>query len=215
MTQIAQYYHISRTFLSQLLFVANLHLEVLLSDEKCLGQKDQQHVEQLILLLRLEGKGSIPSMAAIVKTLDYQPNSVSSLSNFFQSYGQALPSTLATESQQVVLYLSDEIFAIHTPILVTIDAPSTAILTIELAADRSAETWSAHFAELEDHLFYSIGMASDRGRGLVAGYRAACEKAPWVCDEHRNFKRPFTSGGDRADTLPACSRQRRCGWPEA
>ncbi len=116
MTQIAQYYHISRPFLYQLLFVANLHLEVLFSDEKCLGQNDQQHVEQLILLLRLEGKCSIPSIAAILKTLDYQPNSVGSLSNFFPSYGQPLPSTLATESQKVVFYLSDEIFAIHTPI---------------------------------------------------------------------------------------------------
>jgi len=191
MTQIAQYYHISRTFLYQLLFVANLHLEVLFSDEKCLGQDDQQHVEQLLLLLRLEGKCSIPSMAAILKTLDYQPNSVGSLSTFFQRYGQALPSTLSTESQKVVFYLSDEIFAIHTPILVTIDASSTAILKIELAADRSAETWSAHFAELEDHLFYSIGMASDRGRGLVAGYRAACEKAPWVCDHFHEFRDLF------------------------
>jgi hypothetical protein len=50
MTQIAQYYQISRTFLSQLLFVANLHLETLFSDEKPLFHKDPRHGEQLILL---------------------------------------------------------------------------------------------------------------------------------------------------------------------
>ena len=50
MTQIAQDYHISRTCLSQLLFVANLYLETLFSEEKLLFQKDHRHLEQLILL---------------------------------------------------------------------------------------------------------------------------------------------------------------------
>ena len=36
----------------------------------------------------------------------------------------------------------------HQPILVTIEAQSTAILKIELASDRSAETWEAHFKDL-------------------------------------------------------------------
>ena len=43
MTQIAQSYQISRTFLYQLLFVANLQLETLFSDEKLLFQKDHHH----------------------------------------------------------------------------------------------------------------------------------------------------------------------------
>jgi hypothetical protein len=107
-------------------------------------------------------KCSIPSMSSIFKTLDYQPHSVGYLSAFCQSYGRALPSTLLMASKTVVFYLSDEIFASHTPILVTIDAQSTAILTIERASDRSAETWSAHFAELDEHGFHSTGMASNR-----------------------------------------------------
>ena len=49
MTHIAQDYHISRTFLSQLLFVANLYLETLFSEEKLLFQKDPRHREPLIL----------------------------------------------------------------------------------------------------------------------------------------------------------------------
>jgi hypothetical protein len=50
MTQIATYYQISRTFLYHLLFVANLHLEILLRDDKPPLQQDQRHVEQLSLL---------------------------------------------------------------------------------------------------------------------------------------------------------------------
>jgi hypothetical protein len=36
----------------------------------------------------------------------------------------------------VVFYLSDEIFSRYQPISVTIDAPSTAILKIQLASER-------------------------------------------------------------------------------
>ena len=79
--------------------------------------------------------------------------------------------------KKMVFYLSDEIFAIGVPILVTLEAQRTAILTIQLASDRSAQTWQAHVEDLGTHLFHSIGMASDRGAGLMAGYQAACQDA--------------------------------------
>ena len=191
MTHIAHYYQISRTFLYQLIFLANLQLEMLFSDEKLLFQKDHQHFEQLLLLLRLEGNCSLLSMSSILKALEYHPNAVGYLSQFFQSAGQTLPSTLLMPSKTWVFYLSDEIFAIHAPILVTIDARSTTILNIELASDRSAETWKAHFEVLANHHFVSLGMASDRGLGLVAGYQAACDMALWVADYFHEFQDLF------------------------
>ncbi|MHC4230696.1 MAG: transposase [Planctomycetota bacterium] len=191
MTQIAQSYQISRTFLYQLMFVANLQLEILFSDEKRLFQKDHRHLEQLLLLLRLEGNCSLLRMSSILKALEYHPNSLGYLSQFFQSAGQTLPSTLSMPRETWVFYLSDEIFAIHAPILVTIDARSTTILNIELASDRSAETWKAHFEALEEHHFFSLGMASDRGVGLVAGYQAACDMALWVADYFHEFRDLF------------------------
>ncbi len=93
--------------------------------------------------------------------------------------------------QKVVFYLSDEIFAIRAPILVTIDAQSTAILKIELASDRSAQTWETHFNDLGAHRFHSLGMASDRGVGLKAGYQAACKEGFWVCDQFHEFQDLF------------------------
>jgi hypothetical protein len=191
MTEIAQSYQISRTFLYQLLFMANLQLETLFSDEKLLFQKEHRHFEHLLFLLRLEGKCSLLSLAAILQALDYQPHSVGYLSQFFHSAGQTLPSTLVMPSQTFVFYLSDEIFAIHPPILITIDARSTTILNIELASDRSADTWRAHFEALEEHQFCSLGMASDRGLGLVAGYQAACDMALWVADYFHEFRDLF------------------------
>ena len=191
MTQIAQDYHISRTFLYQLLWAANLQLETLFSDQPPHVQDSQPLLEPFILLLRLEGKCSIPSLSSILKYFQYQPNSVGYLSECFQHYGGALPSTLAMAEHTVVFYLSDEIFARHQPILVTIEAHSTAILKIQLASDRSAETWQAHFDDLGAHRFHSIGMVSDRGRGLVAGYHAACQDARWVCDRFHEFQDLF------------------------
>jgi len=92
------------------------------------------------------------------------------------------------EQKKVVFYLSDEIFAIQTPLLVTIDAQSTSILKIELASDRSAKTWETHFKALGAHRFHSLGMASDRGMGLKAGYQAACQDGFWVCDQFHEFQ---------------------------
>ena len=128
------------------------------------------------------------SIAALMKALAYHPNSVGSLSQFFQRSGQSLPATLSMPSQTVVCSLSDEIFAIHAPILVTIDARRTAVLTIALASERSAETWNAHFGALQDHHCSSLGMASDRGLGLVASSHAACDRALWGCDDCHEFR---------------------------
>ena len=83
----------------QLLLMANLQLETLFSDEKLLFQKDHRHLDQLLLLLRLEGKCSLLSLSSILKALEYHPNSVGYLSQFFHSAGQVLPSTLLRSSQ--------------------------------------------------------------------------------------------------------------------
>jgi len=191
MTQIAQDYHISRTWLYQLIGAAHLQLETLFSAHKPCGEPPSPLLDPFILLLRLEGKCSIPSISSILKYCQYQPNSVGYLSECFHNYGAALPSTLSMAEHTVVFYLSDEIFARHQPILVTIEAQSTAILKIQLASERSAETWQAHFDDLGHHHFHSIGMASDRGRGLVAGYHAACQDARWVCDRFHEFRDLF------------------------
>jgi hypothetical protein len=191
MTQIAQEYHISRTFLYQLSWAAQHHLEDLFSDPSHLIEPPDVLLEPWILLLRLEGQCSLPSMASIFKHFDSQPNSVGYLSQYLQDYGRCVPSTLSMPHQKVVFYLSDEIFAIRAPILVTIEAQSTAILKIELASDRSTQTWETHFQDLGAHRFHSLGMASDRGVGLKAGYQAACQEGFWVCDQFHEFQDLF------------------------
>jgi hypothetical protein len=191
MTQIAQDYHISRTFLYQLSWAAKHHLEELFSDSQHLVEPPDFLIEPWMLLLRLEGNCSIPSISSIFKHFDSQPSSVGYLSESLRDYGRCVPSTLSMPHPKGVFYLSDEIFAIRAPILVTIDAQSTAILKIELASDRSAQTWEMHFKALGAHRFHSLGMASDRGVGLKAGYQAACQEGFWVCDQFHEFQDLF------------------------
>ena len=167
MTKIAQQYQISRTFLYRLLLMATVQLETLFSDEKRLMQNAHRHFAHLLFLLRLEGHCSLLSMAAILQALDYHPHSVGFLSQFFHKAGQALPSTLLRPSQTWVFYLSDEIFALDKPILITIDARRTTILNIELAPDRSAETWQAHFAALEQSITSCAPQPANKAQALA------------------------------------------------
>lgn len=139
----------------------------------------------------MEGRCSIQNISSILKESGDWPNSVGFISEFLQDYSSALPSTLSLETPKFVFYLSDEIFSINAPLLVTIDVQSTAILKIELASNRSAETWRKHFLDLKDHLFVTLGMASDRGLGLVKGYEAACETVLWVCDYFHELRDLF------------------------
>jgi hypothetical protein len=73
MVQIAQEYHISRTFLYQLSWAARYHLEELFSDSQHLVQPPDHLLEPWMLALRLEGKCSIPSISSIFKHFDYHP----------------------------------------------------------------------------------------------------------------------------------------------
>ena len=136
----------------------------------------------------------------MVNALEYHPNAVGYLSQFFHSAGQGRPATLLMPSKTWVLYRSDAIGASHAPMLVTLDARSTTILTIELASERSAATWKAHLQALEAHPCFSLGLASDRATGLMAGYQAACDMALWVADYFHAFR-------DLFEVLPQLERK--------
>jgi len=183
MTHIAKSYQISRTFLSQLLLMATLQLETLLSEEKLLLQKDHRHFDQRLLLFRLEGKCALLSLSSLLKALEYPPTAVGYLRPFFHSAGQMRPSTLLMPSKKMVFDLSDAIVALPGPIGLTSDARSPTLRKSELASDRSAATWRAHFDALEEHQCFGLGMAAERGLGLVAGSQAACARALWVADD--------------------------------
>jgi hypothetical protein len=85
--------------------------------------------------------------------MGFPNDSTGMVSRRLKSFGSCLSNTLNVDKPCLIFYLSDEIFTLGCPILVTIDAVSTAILRIELASDRTGSTWKQHFSELKDHQF--------------------------------------------------------------
>lgn len=144
-------------------------------------------LDAFIILLRLEGQVSIGRISEILRILGYPHDSSGMVSERLKFFGGCLSNTLNTDTPFLIFYLSDEIFALGCPILVTIDPISTAILRIELASDRTGNTWKQHFSELKDHRFIAKGLGSDRGVGIINGFQDACPDVAWCSDHFHEF----------------------------
>ncbi|BCG62937.1 MAG: hypothetical protein methR_P0617 [Methyloprofundus sp.] len=118
----------------------------------------------------------------------YQNYSASMISQRLKDFGSRMPNTLNLNKPITVFYLSDEIYACGLPILVTIDPVSTAILKIELASNCQSDTWKAHFRSIEKNEIFSQGLASDRGVGIVKGYRQFQNNLIWCSDNFHEFR---------------------------
>ena len=189
MSQLANQYAISRTFLYQLLNSAVLYLSVCFSDGPELDPKlPDRDWHALVLLLRLEGQCSLSSITAILNYQGITPACQGTLSERFRLDGAQLPNTLSTDQPTHILYLSDELFAGHRPLLITIEPTSTAIVRLELAADRRAPTWQHHFQQIHAHHYSSLGLVSDRGTGLVSGYELVHPDKPWSSDHFHELR---------------------------
>ena len=166
MTRLAEQHGISRSFLYQLMGMALWCLTEMFRVDSHEVKPHPFPTEQLIVLLRLEGKCSLSSISEILKVLNHPNNSEGMNCSRLKRYGGILSPTLSVDREYRVIFLSDEIFALGCPILITIEPKSTAILKIELAPDRSANTWQNHYEELELSQFIAKALASDRGKGI-------------------------------------------------
>ncbi len=191
MTNLARRYKVSRTFVYQLLWSAELLFHLyLLQPSTTEKNKELERIEidKQILLLRLEGKCPIQSISNILKYKGYGNCSEGYISERLKYYGKKLSDTLQGEAAQFLFYLSDEIFAGSKPILITVDANSTAILRIEIAENRRSESWKNHWIEIEKNYFYTLGLVSDRGKGLREGFREFNPNKPYQPDIFHEFR---------------------------
>jgi len=189
-TRLAREYKVSRTFIYELIWTANLVLLEAFSENNNSRKriKNTQLIDKAILLLRLEGNCSIQSISNILEQMGFYPCSEGHISGRLRYYGLNLPNTLESESIQLVMFLSDEIFANSQPILITIEPHSTAALRIEIADDRTSETWKEHWIEIVRNKYYTLGLVSDRGKGLVEGFKEAFKDKPHYTDLFHEFR---------------------------
>ena len=128
---------------------------------------------RVTLALRLEGKCSVESISEIMKTFDIEKSSVGSISQNLHDFGLLLPDTLTTDNNgiQMVVYLSDEIFAKNRPILITVDPISSAILKMELSETRTSKDWETHWEGLENNGYIAEYPVCDEGKGLCSAHK--------------------------------------------
>jgi hypothetical protein len=179
-TRLAKRYAISRTF------VYMLQEQLYVSVDSCFNVPEKLHKKEIIaesknkslelaLLLRLEGKCSIPSIAEILKNMGLKNNSVGTISRELKEIGEYLPNTYHFENNTTMyVYLAvDEMFSHSTPILISVDPISTTILRIELAESRKTEDWINHFNKLKENGINVILVTSDEGQGICSATKSA------------------------------------------
>ena len=140
--------------------------------------------ESTILAQRFEGKCSIDAISTLMKREDMPYSSVGYISEYLSCVGQCLPNTLENkqDSIQFVVFAGDEIFAQSIPLLITVEPVSSVILRIELADQRTAVIWSAHFQAIQANGFEARSLTSDAGSGLCAAHKAVLSDIPWQLD---------------------------------
>jgi hypothetical protein len=173
-THLADTYKISRPFVYSLAAALKEAGEFLFSDktEPVPAISVREYSIQMMLSLRLEGRSSIGAISTIMKRIGCNLSATGSISQTLSRIGNSLPNTLSTENgvTKYLVFASDEIFSKTTPILVTVDPISSAILRIELADSRKAEDWKKHFECLYNNGLEMIYLVSDEGQGIRAGH---------------------------------------------
>ncbi|NNF96088.1 MAG: hypothetical protein HKM94_04075 [Halobacteria archaeon] len=156
---------------------------------------------QMMLSLRLEGRSSIGAISTIMNRFEYELSSTGSISQTLSRIGSLLPATISAERSitQYLVFASDEIFSKTTPILVTVDPCSSAILRIELTDSRKAEDWKRHFECLYDNGVEAIYLVSDEGKGIRAGHAEVMSDVVRQSDTYHAIAHQLGSWSDRLE----------------
>lgn len=168
-TRIANCYRVSRQVVYSLLWQLQLLFE-LEASAALSAAAVRTEVDRHILLLRMEGRCALERISRIVEQLGLPYYSVGYISQRLTAHAQALSKEALSAGGQLVYLLCDEICTLGQPILMTVEPRSLAILKLELADKRDAETWKKHWSDLsEAGVIERPIVVSDQGSGLVKG----------------------------------------------
>jgi hypothetical protein len=202
-TALADEYIISRTFVYSLAETLKEAGQFLFAEtsEFVPASSSRELSIQIMLSIRLIAQGSIGAVSAIMKRFGCELSSTGSVSQALSRIGGLLPTTISTENGiiQYLVFASDEIFSKTTPILVTVDPCSSAILRIELAETRKAEDWKRHFECLYDNGVEAIYLVSDEGKGIRGGHAEAMSDVVRQSDTYHAIAHRLGSWSDHLE----------------
>ncbi len=183
-TNLAKEYQVSRVFIYYLLSIFKEEMGRLFFPQTKAEPITRAEIEANILAYRFEGKCSIDAISTLMKRADIPLSSIGLISQYLSYTGQMLGNTLENESGAVklVVFADDEVFAKGSPILITVDPVSSAILRIELTDQRTAAIWSAHYESILDNGFMPKLTTSDAGVAMLAARAETLSDIPWQSD---------------------------------
>ena len=182
-TWLAEQHRISRTFLYTLLSSFKEALSHQFSPIEKLNALSKEEIEARILSYRFEGGSSIDAISTLLKRDGLPYSSVGSVSQILTHLGKSLLNTLESKAESLSLvFADDEIFAKSSPILITVDPVSSAILKIEWVDNRSADKWVDHLNGLVGNGFSPRLLASDAGTALKSAHERVFSDIPWQLD---------------------------------
>ena len=167
-TDIARRYGVSRTFVYELRHLIFNGLKADSPDAGANSTSDHELADNLILLMRLCCKSSIAGISEALKIIGLPHSSVGYISEFLNRKSALAVDELPVPDAPVTV-LADEIFASGNPILVILEARSHAILAVELAENRSGESWRSCFESLTRKGYIVKKVAKDFGSGMTKG----------------------------------------------
>jgi hypothetical protein len=179
-TQLARQYLISRTFVYMLAVTLEQTSQIVFGEQfspaPVVTVVNEAYLPyRYMVSLRLEGRCSLGAISTIMKRFAVENSSVGKISQTLQAIGALLPKTLCTHAgeSQMVVFLSDELFAKGRPILVTAEPQSSALLCVELSDTRQWEDWQQHWECLEDNGYHAIYLVCDGGHALNKAQKEA------------------------------------------
>jgi F0F1-type ATP synthase membrane subunit b/b' len=184
-TALAKEYKVCRQFVYNLLYTLKCIEPLLFAPQKKIASLSKKAIISTMLSFRMEGGSSLQAVSTMMRGIGSEKySSVGYISETLSRIGGLLPNTLQmTETTRLVI-ASDEIFSKSQPILIDVEPGSSAIIKIELSADRTGETWSEHYNEILDNGFDINGVVSDGGTGLLSGLKKSHIKASWQPDTY-------------------------------
>ncbi len=179
-TELAETYSVSRTWLYSLRDQARAALEQVLAPQppgpKPEAQElkiDRAFVQRAIATLPVL-RGSVRGIQQGLKLLFGVQRSVGYISQTLKKAGAAAAAYTARLTVPLpVLAEADEIFQGRRPCLTVVDGRSFLVLCLSPAEARDATTWGVTLLDLEARGVQFQDLASDGGTGLLAGVREA------------------------------------------
>lgn len=184
-TNLSRQFNVSRTFVYDAISSLKAVFSIIFNKAPSkTNSVDEKKVLSYILSLRLEGKCSIESISNLMKRFGLANNSTGFISQYLKHVGSLLPGTLINKEENIrlMVFASDEIFSKNTPILVTVDPVSSAILKMELSDTRKAKDWVEHWNCIENNGHIAVYLVSDEGSGLTSGHSQGLSDVSWQPD---------------------------------